>query len=305
MPSVVLASILELFLLLGDLPVNLLLDLSKLKLGPKDLVLLSLEGTLGLLKGGLELLLLNLEPPALFVKLVDGAASIAKLVKKILDLVSEILVLTTDHVELLHDLVMGGLEAVHLRAVVPGLGAAGIKLSHQVISLALPLANNLVKVVGTLLSGDSGSMGPLVLHGDLLELGLKTVLGLLGGGDLGVEAVNCLLSLHDAAAKLGLASFQLINASKSLSLILGLPELYLGLGLGESLESIVLLVGLLVNSHLEVLTLGGEHLELGEEGSTVPSLSISKSLGVLQLGGQGDLVLGEVANGILSLLDLS
>merc|ERR1719480_447644 len=175
MPSVVLASILELFLLLGDLPVNLLLDLSKLKLGPQDLVLLSLEGTLGLLKSSLELLLLNLEPPALFVKLVDGAASIAKLVKKILDLVSEILVLTTDHVELLHDLVMGGLEAVHLRAVVPGLGAAGIKLSHQVISLALPLANNLVEVVGALLSDDGGGVGPLVLHGDLLKLSLKTM----------------------------------------------------------------------------------------------------------------------------------
>merc|ERR1719480_481693 len=239
MPSVVLASILELFLLLGDLPVNLLLDLSKLKLGPKDLVLLSLEGTLGLLKGGLELLLLNLKPPALFVKLVDGAASIAKLIKKILDLVSEILILTTNHV-------MGGLEAVHLGAVVPGLGAAGIKLSHQVISLALPLANNLVEVVGALLSDDSGGMGPLVLHGDLLKLSLKTVLRLLGGGDLGVEAVNGLLGLHDAAAELGLASLQLVNATKSLGLILGLPELNLGLGLGQSLQSIVLLVGLLV-----------------------------------------------------------
>ena len=55
-----LPSILELLLLLGDLPVDLLLDLSELKLGPQDLVLLSLESTLSLLQSSLELLLLAL-----------------------------------------------------------------------------------------------------------------------------------------------------------------------------------------------------------------------------------------------------
>ena len=55
-----LPSILELLLLLGNLPVDLLLDLSELKLGPQDLVLLSLESTLGLLQSSLELLLLAL-----------------------------------------------------------------------------------------------------------------------------------------------------------------------------------------------------------------------------------------------------
>merc|ERR550532_2458405 len=209
--GVVLASILELLLLLGNLPVDLLLDLSELKLGPQNLVLLGLESTLGLLQSCLELLLLNLEPPSLFIKLVDGAASITKLVKEVLDLISEVLVLTTDNIKLLHHLVMGGLEAVHLGAVVPGLGAAGVKLSHEVVSLALPLADNLVEVVGTLLGDDSSGVGPLILHSDLLKLGLEAVLGLLSGGDLGVEAVNGLLGLHHAAAQLGLASLQLVN----------------------------------------------------------------------------------------------
>ena len=44
------------------------------------LVLLLLQSSLGLLKSGLELLLLKLKTAALFVKLLDGAASVAKLV---------------------------------------------------------------------------------------------------------------------------------------------------------------------------------------------------------------------------------
>ena len=49
------------------------------------------EGTLGLLKSSLKLFLLDLEPPPLFVQLVDGTAAIAKLVEQILDLVGEVL----------------------------------------------------------------------------------------------------------------------------------------------------------------------------------------------------------------------
>merc|ERR1719481_2315288 len=73
-PSMVLAGVLELLFLLSNLAINLLLDLSKLKLGSEDLVLLSL-------KSGLELLLLNLKATSLFVKLMDGASTITKLVK--------------------------------------------------------------------------------------------------------------------------------------------------------------------------------------------------------------------------------
>merc|ERR1719378_734537 len=62
--GVVLPGVVELLLLLGHAPVNLLLDLSKLKLGTEDLVLL--------------LLLLKATP--LLVQVVDGAATLAKLV---------------------------------------------------------------------------------------------------------------------------------------------------------------------------------------------------------------------------------
>ena len=86
-----LPGVVELFLLLSHTPINLLLDLSKLKLSAEDLVLLLLEGALGLLKGALELLLLLLEATPLLVQIMDGAATLTKLIQKILDLISEVL----------------------------------------------------------------------------------------------------------------------------------------------------------------------------------------------------------------------
>ena len=55
-----LPSVVELFFLLSNSSVNLLLDLSKLKLGSENLVLLGLKSTLSFLKSSLELLLLSL-----------------------------------------------------------------------------------------------------------------------------------------------------------------------------------------------------------------------------------------------------
>ena len=88
-----LPGVVELFLLLSHTPVNLLLDLSEFELGAEDLVLLLLEGALGLLQSSLELLLLLLQAAPLLVQVVDGAATLTELIQEILDLVSEILVL--------------------------------------------------------------------------------------------------------------------------------------------------------------------------------------------------------------------
>merc|ERR1719431_888962 len=113
-PLVVLASVVELFFLLLNLPVNLLPDLSKFKLGTQDLVLLLLKSSFGFLKGSLELLLLNLQATALFVKLVNGPATISQLVQEILDFISQVLVLPLDNIQLLNSLIPSGLEAEHL-----------------------------------------------------------------------------------------------------------------------------------------------------------------------------------------------
>merc|ERR1719232_1767996 len=59
--SMIFASVVEFFFLLSNSSVNLLLDLSKLKLSSEDLVLLSLKGSLSLLESSLELLLLSLK----------------------------------------------------------------------------------------------------------------------------------------------------------------------------------------------------------------------------------------------------
>ena len=91
--SLYLPGVVELLFLLGHTPVNLLLDLSKLKLGTEDLVLLLLEGALGLLQSSLQLLLLLLKATPLLVQVVDGAATLTELIQEILDLISKVLVL--------------------------------------------------------------------------------------------------------------------------------------------------------------------------------------------------------------------
>merc|ERR1719225_346902 len=111
---VVLAAVLELLFLLSNPAVDLLADLAKLQRGAEDLVLLLLEGSLSLLQSSLKFLLLDLEPPPLLVQLVDGAATIAKLVEQILDLVSKVLVLALHDIQLLHSLVVACLQAEHL-----------------------------------------------------------------------------------------------------------------------------------------------------------------------------------------------
>merc|ERR1719322_452492 len=303
--SVVLASVVEFLFLLSNSSVNLLLNLSKLKLGSENLVLLGLKSTLSFLKSSLELLLLSLKSTALFVKFMDGASTITKLVKKILDFISEVLVLTTDNVKLLIGFIKSSLETESLSVEVAALRVAGVQFGHQVVSLGLPLTNNLVKVAATLLGDHGGGVGALVLHTQLLQLSVHSGLGLLSGGNLGVEVLNVFLSLLDTRGQLGLATLELINTAKSFNFILGFPELDLRLSLGQCLESIILLLILLVNAHAEILSLSHQALVLGEQSSTVSGLTISQSLGVLQLGGQRDLVLLEGGDGILALLNLS
>merc|ERR1719237_1004929 len=244
-------------------------------------------------------------PPPLFVQLVDGAATVTELIQQILDLVSEVLVLTLDNIELLHSLIIASLQAEDLGAVVPSFAPAGLQLGHQVVSLCLPLSHHLVKVLSPLLGDDGGGVSTLILHLEILKLNLDAVLGLLGGSNLGVERVNGLLGFVNTSAKLRLVALELVDAAKSLSLELRFPQLDLSLSLGEGAQGVVLALGLLLDSHLHVLAVSCQALVLGQERGTVASLGISKPLGVLKLGGQGHLALAKSGNCILSLLDLA
>merc|ERR1719328_933998 len=295
--GMVLAGVVELLLLLSNTSVNLLSDVGELKLGAENSVLLHLKSTL-------ELLLFLLKHAALFVKSVDGASTLTKLVKEVLDLICKVLVLPLDNIELLKGLLLGGLEAEQLRAVVTALILGGSNLSGEIGSLGLPLTENLVEVLGALLSDQSSGVDTLVLHGDVIQVSGKPALGLLSIGNLGGQDINELLILDNLGLELVAGSLKLLNAAHTLSLIAGLPQLDLSLGLGQSLEGIRLPHGLVLKLLPQVLEVSGHHLVLGEEGSTVLGLSISKSLGVLQLGGDGDLGLVHVGNGILELLNL-
>merc|ERR1719282_1952984 len=144
----------------------------------------------------------------------------------------------------------------------------------------------------------------LVLHGDVIQVSGKPTLGLLGIGNLGGQDINELLVLDNLGLELVAGTLKLLNAAHTLSLIAGLPQLDLSLGLGQSLQGIRLAHGLVLKLLPQVLKVSGQHLVLGEEGSTVLGLSISKSLGVLKLGGDGDLSLVHVGNSVLELLNL-
>ena len=94
-----------------DLAVNLLSDLSKLKLGTEDLVLLLFKSSLSLFKSRLKFLLLNFKAPALFVKFMDGATSITKLIKEVPDFISKVLVLSLDNIKLFNNFIVSSLQS--------------------------------------------------------------------------------------------------------------------------------------------------------------------------------------------------
>merc|ERR1719191_895368 len=302
--AVVLPGVVELLLLLSHTSVNLLPHVGELQLGAEHLVLLHLQGGLGLLQSALQLLLLSLQHPPLFVQSVNGAASLTELIQEILDLVSEVLVLPLHNVQLLGGLLLGGLQAEQLGAVVAALILGGSDLGREVSSLGLPLTQNLVKVLGSLLSDQSGSVDPLVLHGEIVQVSSLSALRLLGVGHLGGQNVHELLVLHDLGLQLVASSLKLLNAAHSLGLEARLPELSLSLGLGESLQGVRLAHGFILQLLPEVLQVSGHHLILGQQGGAVLGLSVRQGLGVLQLGSHGDLGLVHVGDGVLQLLDL-
>merc|ERR1719357_2208124 len=115
----------------------------------------------------------------LLVKLVDGPATITQLVQEILDLISQVLVLPLDNIQLLNSLIPGSLETEQLAVVVPALLLAGINLSSQIINLGLPFSDDLIEVLAPLFSNDGCSMDTLVLKLEILQLSLKAHLGLL------------------------------------------------------------------------------------------------------------------------------
>merc|ERR1739836_118115 len=117
---------------------------------------------------------------------MDGATSVSKLVKKILDLISEVLVLPLDNIQLFSHLIVGGLQSKQLRAVVSSFILRCLHLHDDVISLGLPLALDLLKVLASLLCNQRGGMDALKVHSHFLQLSCQSSSGLLNIGYLGL-----------------------------------------------------------------------------------------------------------------------
>merc|ERR1719479_503745 len=214
---------------------------------------------------------------------MDGAATLAKLVQKVLDLVSKVLVLALDSVKLLKSLILCGLQPEELRCVVATLVLGGGDLGRDIGGLGLPLAKNLVKVLASLLGDQGSGVNPLVLHGEVIKLGVHPGLGLLGGGHLVGEGIDQLLILNNLGLQLVAGGLKLLNTAHALSLEPGFPKLDLSLRLGKGLQGVGLPGVLVLQLLPEVLQVGGHHLVLGQQGRAVLVLRVSESLGVLQL----------------------
>merc|ERR1719422_41750 len=227
----------KLLVLLGNSTLNLGLHLGELHLASQDLVLLLLQGGLGLLKSRLELHLLGLEPLADFVNLVDGAASFSDLVHDVLDLIGQSLVLTSDLFKLEDSLLVGRLDLEQFGGGISGLLLAHIKIEGKTVNLTLVLMDGLVELLGLSLHGSVDNLGLVEVGGHLVDLSLNLALGLLNLGQLGIEVVNGSLSLGVPGGQLHLGHLKFLSLGNTI-------------GLGIESEDIVTSSNLLIKSLL-------------------------------------------------------
>lgn len=263
---VVLAGVFEFLFLLLDASVDLLPDLGKLELSAENLVLLLFEGSLSLLKSSLELVLLSLKALPGLLDLVDVAATFTDLVKKILDFVGEVLVLAADSLELFLAFFVGTLETEQFGGVVAALLLAGIELGGKVVDLELPFSDDLVEGLLLLLGSVGNSGGTVDLELQVLDLGGEALLGLLESNNLLVEGLNGLLGFGEAGLELALGLLEFLGAGNTLGLVLGAPELSLGVGLGKLALKISLAFGFLLDLFADVVQVVLEVAELAKKG---------------------------------------
>merc|ERR1719295_2307608 len=303
--GVVLASVLELILLLGQTAVDLGADLRQLQLGADDLGLLLFEGGLGLLQSGLELLLLHLELAAGLVELVDGFAALSELVGEVVDLVGEDLVLALQALDVLERLFVLGLQFEELGGITAGFFLAGLQLDGDVFALELPVGNELVELALLLLHGGGVGVGALDVDHEILNLAGETVLGLLEGRAFAEGLLNLFFSLSQFGGQLALGLLELLGAGDALLLVLGAPHLSLGGGLGERAVELALGLDLLLELLLDRVEVSLSVLESGSQSGLGAGLLLEGALGVLELVAQLLLQLGESADLVLGILQLA
>merc|ERR1719195_707452 len=289
----------ELLVLLGDPALDLGLDLGEFHLAPQHLVLLLLQGGLGLLQGGLQLHLLSLQPLADFVNLVNGAASLGDLVHDVLDLIRQGLVLAPDLLQLEDGLLIGRLDLEQLGGGVPGLLLAHIQVERQAVALALELGDGLVELLGLPLHGGIDNLGLVKVGGHLGDLLLDLALGLVNLGELGIEVINGGLSLGVPGSQLHLDHLQLLSLLHSILLVLLAHGGSVTLSLSVQSEDVVTAGSFLIQSLLGHIDLVLQVPVLTQQQLSLPGLVVAESLGVIQLSRQSSLGLGQHVEAVL------
>merc|ERR1719195_1593998 len=267
----------ELLVLLGNPALDLGLDLGELHLAPQHLVLLLLQGGLGLLQGGLQLHLLSLQPLADFVNLMDGAASLGDLVHDVLDLIRQGLVFAPDLLQLEDGLLIGGLDLEQLGGGVPGLLLAHVEVEGQAVTLALELGDGLVELLGLSLHGGIDNLGLVEVGCHLGDLLLDLALGLVNLSELGIEVVNGGLSLGVPGSQLHLDHLQLLGLGHGVLLVLLAHGGSIGLSLGVQSEDVVTAGSFLIQSLLGHINLVLEVPELANQQLSLPGLIVAES----------------------------
>merc|ERR1719490_451243 len=283
----------ELLLLLSKAAPDLLPDSVELKLAPQHLVLLLLKGGLGLLQGRLKLQLLGLKTLPDFVNLVDGASTLADLVHDILDLVGESLVLPADFLQLEHGLLVGRLNLEQLRGGVASLLLADIEVVGQAVNLALPFADDLVKLLGLPLNGGIEDLGLVQACSHLTDLRGNLALGLLNLVQLSVQVVDGSLSLSQTSGELHLGHLKLLALGDSVGLVLLAPALGLSLSLCTDPQGVLTAGSLLVKGLTCTIKLVLQVPVFAKEQTPLAGLVVAQSLDIVELGSQGSLLLGQ------------
>merc|ERR1719370_2130156 len=209
------------------------------QLAPQHLVLLLLEGGLGLLQGRLKLKLLGLKTLPDFVNLVDGASALADLVHDVLDLIGKSLVFSADFLKLKHSLLVGRLNLEQLRGGVASLLLADVEVVGQAVDLALPFANDLVKLLGLPVHGSIEDLGLVKAAGHLADLRADLSLGLLNLVQLSVQVVDGSLCFGQSGSQLHLGHLKLLTLGNSVGLVLLAPALGPGLSLSNEPQAVL------------------------------------------------------------------
>merc|ERR1719201_2080889 len=273
------------------------------QLAPQHLVLLLLEGGLSLLQGRLELRLLGLKTLPDFVNLMDGASALADLVHDILDLVGKRLVFPADFLQLKHGLLVGRLNLEQLRGGVASLLLADVEVVGQAVDLALPFANDLVKLLGLPLHGGIEDLGLVKAAGHLTDLRADLALGLLNLVQLSVQVVDGSLCFGQSGSQLHLGHLKLLTLGNSVGLVLLAPALGLGLSLGNEPQAILTASSLLLEGTAGSVKLVLKVPVLAKEQTPLASLVVAQSLDVVELGSKGSLLLGQDVEVVVEVAD--